>query len=224
MPQPFGGLTLLEILLLVFVKSGLGTPYDLLSQIGLGVGGSSPALKRLQNRGLLTSESGPRNRMDFGLTDAGEQELKRALDLSPKQTWRYGRRDTFDNLRRTVFLAWVSGRPEDAEEHVERANQDLQLLIENSERAAEASRQAVNRLKTEVKANNNLEDNGLMIAKVYTWIVATMDAAQFKLQREALREVQALIKELPPAPFIWPEEDLRKPSLARLVRSTRVRS
>src|ERR1039458_10866044 len=46
----------LQILLMVFVKFGLATPYDLMSLAGMSVGLTSPTLKRLEESGALRSE------------------------------------------------------------------------------------------------------------------------------------------------------------------------
>ena len=219
MPMPFAKLEPLEIFLLVFVKSGLATPYDLLSQIGMGVGTSSPALKRMKEKGLLTCTLGPRNRMQFAMTEDGEKQLRSALDGGPKRYWRHGRRDTFDSLRRGILLAWVDTRHDDANSCVYSAQKDLVELARGKERNAREFRKEAFRLRDEMTKNKETGDTGLLIATIYRWIEAAMDADQFKLQAKALQGLDGLIADLPPAPEIWPDvnrarQSSPKPKLA----------
>lgn len=195
-----------EIFLLVLVKSGFLTTYDLLSQIGLGVGASSPALKRMEKQGLLTCTLGPRNRMQFAMTADGEKQLKAAIEGGPMRYWRRGRRDSFDSLHRAIFLAWIDSSPEDARFCVDQTYRDLGDRAEREMRKAAEFRKSALRLRDDMMKGTVSPDNGRLIASVYCWIEATMDTAQYRLQAEALKDLDTLIADLPPPPKIWTED------------------
>src|ERR1035437_7860359 len=99
----FGELNPLQIFLLVLVEFGLATPYDLLSKAGLGVGLTSPALKRLKEAGLLTSTPGPRNRVRYAITKEGRATLRENLEVGPPPFWQQGQTDVFESLPRGVI-------------------------------------------------------------------------------------------------------------------------
>src|ERR1035441_2088409 len=100
------GLSPLQIQLLVFVKLGLATPYDLITQAGLSVGLTSPALKRLEEAGLLASTPGSRRSMRYALTEKGEKQLKGALETGGPLSWLIERSGTL--ARRPVGLRFGS--------------------------------------------------------------------------------------------------------------------
>jgi DNA-binding PadR family transcriptional regulator len=202
---PIKTLNPLEIFLMLFVKLGLTTPYDLVSRIDVGVGASRPALRRLEESKFVTLTLGPRNRMQFALTDVGEKQLRKALDVGSKQYWRHGRRDTFDSLRRAMLLAWASSRPEEAYRCIDQAREDLRVLAGRNELAAVDLRRAALRLRDKMLKNQEPMDESLLTTTVYQWIGAEMDAAEFKLQAETLHVLDRLVGELPPAPEIWPD-------------------
>ena len=67
----------LDMLILSFVAEGVSTPYQWLTQAGLSLGGSLPAVRRLLARGLVSeAATGPRGRREFTITRAGRKELK----------------------------------------------------------------------------------------------------------------------------------------------------
>ena len=200
----------LEIFLMTFVKTGLATPYDLLSRLDVGVGASSPALRRLEGEELLTSTPGPRNRMSFALTKKGEEELQTALAKGPRQYWRHGRRDTYESLRRAIWLGWICSRPEDARQCIAQAGEDLREMAGRNEQNARDLRKSALRLRDGMLKDCDPTDESLMITTVYRWIGAEMDAVQFKLQAEALEVLDSLVRDLPPAPKIWPENSTVK--------------
>src|SRR5208282_4823943 len=128
------GLSAQEIFTLVFIRSGLNTPYDFISQIGVGVGTSSPALKRMEERKLLTATPGPRNRSRYEITEKGEEELRKAIDAGPDLYWRYRDRGHFESLQRAVFLAWIYSGIDDAEMCIVHAVEVLHKLRQRKER------------------------------------------------------------------------------------------
>jgi DNA-binding PadR family transcriptional regulator len=205
MPSKVGNLSQLEVLLLVMVKAAIATPYDLLSRVGIGVGTSSPALKRLKKNGLLSCTPGPRNRMRFALTAEGTSELKEAFDTNLAQYWKHGERDTFDSLRRIILLSWIDSRLIAAKDCVNRAKLELEDLVERRTQRAMALRRAALRLHEGVLTGQQPRDDGQLISLVSGWVDAVFDVSQYQLQNEALAQIMTLISELPHAPDLWSE-------------------
>jgi DNA-binding PadR family transcriptional regulator len=204
MPANFDSLSQLEVLLLVLVKAEFATPYDLLTRLGIGVGTSSPALKRLAKAGLLTITSGPRNRMRFAITEEGEKRLKNALNQGPPRYWKHGDRDTFDSLRRLILLAWIDHSLPGAVYCVNQAKIELEELFDRRIRRAVHLRGKVLQSREIPIKGEQVLDDARLIAYVSGWIEATFDALQFESQINALTRVLGLIGELPTPPQIWP--------------------
>jgi DNA-binding PadR family transcriptional regulator len=89
--------TSLEVFILALISQGLTTTYALQSEAGLSLGATVPALKRLQDAGLVSKKVSGR-RHEFTLTRTGEKVLR---------DWRPPSRRSgtdFDDLLRTAFL------------------------------------------------------------------------------------------------------------------------
>ncbi len=198
----YDGLNPLQIFLLVLVKFGLTTPYDLLSKAKLGAGLTSPVLKRLEKAGLLSSTPGPRNRLRYAITARGEDALSRNLMLGQTHFWRHGKTDIFESLPRGIVLAWLHAGPEEASRGVERAASKLLLLSQSKEREAGELRGFMHSLQADISSNNPAADQGMLIATAYQWIKAESDAALFRLQVEAIGKIGPLLGALPPAPQV----------------------
>jgi DNA-binding PadR family transcriptional regulator len=207
MQRHFERLNPLQIVLLVFVKFGLTTPYDLLSKAGMGVGMTSPALKRLEEAGLLTCTPGPRNRMRYALTDKGADELKESLEAGPARYLRHGGSATFAYLPRAIILAWVYSGVEAALRLVSLAQEELRFLGEKKEREAVDLRNSMLRLQADLSKDDPAADKGILIATTYRWIEAESEVVLFKLQAEAIRTIAPLIAGLPPAPQVRRDEE-----------------
>ncbi len=72
----------LELFILAAIERGITTTYDFLMQLGLSVGATNPALRRLLAAKLIektTNPSSRRERQEYGITAAGGRELRRAL-------------------------------------------------------------------------------------------------------------------------------------------------
>ncbi len=104
----------LQVLLLALIKYGHSTPYDLKSLAGMSVGLTLGPLKRLQEAGLLSCESGPRNKLQYTLTQRGDDELRAALETGKKQDWWLGKFGIFESVPRAILLAWLSSDLENA--------------------------------------------------------------------------------------------------------------
>lgn len=77
----------LETFLLSCVKAGLNSTYAILSTTGVGVGSSSPNLKRMAASGLLATVAGSRRKVTYSLTRMGEQKFKATLAAGPQGIW-----------------------------------------------------------------------------------------------------------------------------------------
>lgn len=214
-------LSQLEVLLLVLVNAGIATPYDLLTQLGIGVGTSSPALQRMEERSLLTCTPGPRNRMRFSITQEGKEYLKGALKEGLGRYWRHGNRDTFDSLRRVILLAWLGSNIQSAKSCVDEAERRLDELFERRVAQAGEHLRAVRSLEKEMLKGVLHPDDPRMISKVSGWIDAEFDKCQFKSQIQSLQTVRELIANLPSSPNIWAVDALTTNSSLGRERSAR---
>src|ERR1022692_1822293 len=131
------GLSPLQIQLLVFVKLGLATPYDLITQAGLSVGLTSPALRRLEEFGLVESTPGSRNSMRYALTKKGEEQLKSAIEVEGPLSFLVERSGTFDSASRAAVLAWATYGRKEAAQCVEFARNELQFQSQQKQGEAE---------------------------------------------------------------------------------------
>ena len=192
----------LQLFLLVLVEFGLGTPYDLLSKAGLGVGLTSPALKRLKEAGMLNSEPGPRNRVRYAITEKGRKTLRENMEVGPPPFWQQGPPDVFESLPRGVILAWLNSGTEEAGYGVAEAAYKLSVLERKRQREAEELRASMVHLQAEIVDQSPVAAKGVLIATAYQWIKAECDARLFRLQRQAVSEIDKLLAELPPSPHL----------------------
>lgn len=192
----------LQIVLLVFVKFGLTTPYDLLSKAGMGVGLTSPTLKRLEEAKLLTCTPGPRNRMRYALTEKGEDKLSASLEAGSTRFWRHGGTETFESLPRAIILTWVYSGVEAALHLVHRAEEELRFLGEKKQSEAADLRRSMFRLQDELSSNDPVVAKGILVATAYRWLEAESDVILLKMQAETVRTIAPLIEVLPPAPQV----------------------
>lgn len=194
------GLNPLQAFLLVLVEFGLATPYDMLTKVGLGVGLTSPALKRLNDAGLLTSTPGPRKRISYAITEHGKAVLRDNLAAGPPPFWQQGQTDIFESLPRGIILAWLNSGADEARLGVSGAAYNLSVLTRKRQRDAEELRDSMVRLQAGILPQSPVAAKGLMIATAYQWLKAECDAALFRLQAEAIGEIDKLLVDLPPSP------------------------
>ena len=203
----FAELNPLQIFLLVLVELGLATPYDLLSKAGLGPGLTSPALKRLQGAGLLTSTAGPRNRVRYAITEKGADQLRESLKPGMANYWQLGQTDIFESLPRGIILAWLHGGVDEAHQGTARGTEMVSIVARRRERDAEELRESMNRLQSGIVKDNHPATKGMLIGTVYQWIKAECDAALYRLQAEAIGKIDQLLVELPPASLARGEKE-----------------
>jgi DNA-binding PadR family transcriptional regulator len=192
----------LQVFLLVLVEFGLSTPYDLLSKAGMGPGLTSPALKRLQEAGLLTSTPGPRKRLRYAITEKGGFFLKSSLRSGKTSYWRVGQMDVYESLPRGIILAWLHAGVDEAHRGAVRAGVNLATMGAKKEREAEELRSSMLRLQADILNNDPAADQGMLIATAYQWLKALCDAEMFMGQAQAIGSVIRALADLPPAPPI----------------------
>jgi DNA-binding PadR family transcriptional regulator len=190
----------LQVLLLALIKYGHSTPYDLKSLAGMSVGLTLGPLKRLQEAGLLSCESGPRNKLQYTLTQKGDNELRAALEAGKKQNWWLGTFGIFESVPRAILLAWLSSDLENAPEWLGHAAEELLSEASNKEREAEDLRRKMERIKQLFSEDERIEEKGRLIATTYQWMKAVTDAAHLKAQAELVRTLTPVLLDLPPAP------------------------
>ncbi len=192
----------LQIFLLVLVGYGLASPYDLLSKAGLGPGLTSPALKRLKEGGLLTSTSGPRNRLRYALTEKGVKMLRESIRPGDASYWAAGPADIYESLPRGVTLAWLFFGVKEAHRGFVRAAEQLLILAGRRQREAEELHSSLLRLKSEIGNGASAAANGMLVSTAYQWIRAESDTTLFRLEAAAVERLGQVLAELPPVlPF-----------------------
>lgn len=192
----------LQTFLMVLVEFGLTTPYDLLSQAGLGPGLTSPSLKRLERAGLLVSTPGPRNRLRYTITAKGTYVLRESLRPDAANYWKAGQSDIFESLPRGIILAWLHAGVEEARRGTARASDNLLRAAQKRRREADELRDFMLRLRADILKDASTVDSGFLIATAYRWIKAECDAALFQQEAEVIEHIDQLLADLPPAPRV----------------------
>lgn len=82
----------LDLFLLALIRDGVSTLYELREHAGLSVGGTKPALQRLENDKLIEGGSaGVRNKQTYILTAAGRKilavQLRAAVEFAPMKPY-----------------------------------------------------------------------------------------------------------------------------------------
>jgi DNA-binding PadR family transcriptional regulator len=190
----------LQVLLLTLVKYGLATPYELKALAGMSVGLTLGPLKRLQQAGLLNCESGTRNKLQYTLTQTGDDELRAALEAGKKQDWWLDTFGIYESLPRAILLAWLSSDLENAPEWLGRAAEDLLHEASSKEGRAEDLRRKMERIQLLFPEDENIQEKKRLIATTYEWIKTVTDAALLKVQAELVRTLTPVLLDLPPAP------------------------
>jgi DNA-binding MarR family transcriptional regulator len=192
----------LQILLMVLVQFGLKSSYDLLSKAGLRSGLTSPALRRLQEAGLLASTPGPRKRVEYALTEKGGRAVRENLEAYPQPFWQQGQTDVFESLPRAIILAWLHSGKNEAHLRISEAEYELSMLTHRRQRDAEEFRTSMLRLQDSIQDQGHSAAKGILIATAYQWIKSESDAILFTLQAEAIGKMGRFIEQLPPAPAL----------------------
>ncbi len=197
----------LQVLLLVLVKFGHSTPYDLKTWAGMSVGLTLSPLKRLQEAGLLSCEAGTRNKLQYTLTQKGDEELRAALEDGKKQDRWLEEFGIYESLPRAILLAWLSSDQESAPAWLDRAVEDLLHQASRKDGDAEDLRRKMERFKQLFPENVDIREQGQLVATTYKWMKTVMDAALLKAQAELVRTMAPVLCNLPPAPRLPDHED-----------------
>jgi DNA-binding PadR family transcriptional regulator len=187
-----------EFFVLFLVEIGLKTPYTIMTQTGISVGASSPTLKRLEQKSLLTSELGPRNRTSYSITEQGKALLVQGLSAGPRVYGRPTSRGIFESLPRLIFFGWVKGNLEEAREVLRKTEFDMSAKARKAEALADECRRTLDRpLEGDYE-----EASAARIAVGYRLIEAVAETVETKLQLESLPQLWKMIDELPMAPVL----------------------
>jgi DNA-binding PadR family transcriptional regulator len=198
MPKADPRLVPLEILILLCAKTGIGTPYAIMTKMGVGVGASSPALKRLEAEGLLSSEPGERNSRQYSITERGEALLRSALDAGPMVYGADHTRRFYVRLGRVIFFAWVKGDLDEARVEIDKAEADLMRAARRLDVEAKEYRKILQVSNYEATVEHG--DPSHYVPLVYRFIDAVADTAEARMNAQAISALRKLIDELPTSP------------------------
>jgi DNA-binding PadR family transcriptional regulator len=203
----------LQVLLLALVKFGHSTPYDLKTWAGMSVGLTLSPLKRLQEAGLVSCETGSRNKLQYTLTQRGDDELRAALEDGKKQDRWLEEFGLYESLPRAILLAWLSSDPKNAPTWLGRAVEDLLHQANSKEAEAERLRRKMERIQLLFSEDEDIREQGHLVATTYQWLKTVTDAALLKAQAELVRTLTPVLLDLPPAPSIpYREAGIKEPS------------
>src|ERR1700739_59287 len=185
----------LEFFVLFCAKIGFDTPYAILNNLGVSVGASSPTLKRLEKKKLLTSVAGPRNRVSYSITEEGEALLLLGLRAGPTAYGRLTARGLFESLPRLFFFSWGKGDLEEAKSVIRDASFELFL---NGRRAKDSVKECMEILKRPFEGDYE-ENSRRHISAGYRLFEAFTESILIELQLESMPRLMELIAEIPQA-------------------------
>jgi DNA-binding PadR family transcriptional regulator len=198
MKTVFERLNALDVLLLVFVKHGLATTYELRSQAGIGGSLTVKQLQLLEKNGLLASTSGnERKAKRYAITEAGEKKLLEALDLEMQKRGRLG----IESMARALFLEWLYPNQISGAETERATAAALDIYRKEKELEAERLKAAIDQIKRRSPGGDYGSQAGQLVANTFMWIRARSDVALLMAQSKVLDPLVGLSKELPPAPM-----------------------
>ena len=189
----------IEVLILAFVKVGLSSPYDFVSNLDMGVASSAPILRRLESEGLLQSTPGPRKRTSFALTAMGEAQLEKFV-LNP-DIMKYYRLMRFREVRRSLFLEWLLGGSNAPQNYLNDLQGRLSVKAESAQADAKSQLAALKRFRE--PSPESFQPEEVMIA-VYKWLGSEINASELRHYSEILNELEQAISRLPIPPSLIP--------------------
>ncbi|MFP5235952.1 MAG: hypothetical protein ACLGSD_08605 [Acidobacteriota bacterium] len=205
-----------EIFIMLCTKIGLGTPYLILSQTGVGVGASSPILKRLTTKGLLTPEPGPRRQVFYRLTGEGELQLENAMKQDSID-WKTAAHGTYEGLPRVIFFSWLLGNLDNARVALHLTEASLSKRVSKAEVDVEHCRSILRHVLSAQPEYASPE----YVAAAYKLIGSVAFIAEAKLKVKALEALRRLTDELPPTlPVFLRESPIPATEMAEESRRT----
>jgi DNA-binding PadR family transcriptional regulator len=202
----FDSSKIFEIFLLLMVKCGDETTYDLVSNMALSVSATSPALRHMKEDGLLSGVEGPRSRVRYALTKEGEEYLRWGLDCCRSKDWFIGQHRLFNSLPRVVLLAWLSSPDADsAIQYIRKAQKRIQRGLAMIESEIEHLKNVMASLKKELASPEykSHPESGEIIRTAYKLLMKTSGASQARMQIAALEAFLPLLAEFPPAKTVF---------------------
>jgi DNA-binding PadR family transcriptional regulator len=187
-----------EFFILFCAKIGFGTPYAIMNGMGVSVGASSPTLKRLKKKKLLTSTPGPRNRVSYAITEQGEALLVLGLRAGPGAYGRLTARGLFESLSRVIFFSWIKGDLKEAKSVLVDAHFKLSL---NAKRAEESVNECLKILQRPLEGDFEQSSRD-HIGAGYTLLEAFAESILIHLQMESIPRLMKVIGEIPSAPAL----------------------
>jgi DNA-binding PadR family transcriptional regulator len=192
-----GKLNSLEVQLLVFLKFGLTTSYDLLAHAGMSAGLTGPVLRRMEEAGLLSCTRGSRRVIRYALTLLGKNALYRSLESRRLNSSMDGASVTFDGAAREALLVWLSEGKDEAIRYLDSEVEIAIAQIRKRARETKDSKEAMISLMKKASDMMTDKQKGIMIANIYQWMKAMSDAAMSKAAEEAMRALHDLVAMLP---------------------------
>jgi DNA-binding PadR family transcriptional regulator len=194
-------LNALDVLLLVLIKHGVTTTYELRSYAGIGGSMTVKQLQLLEEKGLLTSTSGnERLAKRYAITDLGETKLLEAMDREMQRPGRLGA----DSLMRSLFLEWLYPQQIDNKKVIQATSSALKLYHDEKVLEADRLRTFMDRLKERSPNGDYGSDVGQLVAYTFKWLRAKSEAAMLKAQLEAVPQLARISEVLPSPPHVQP--------------------
>jgi DNA-binding PadR family transcriptional regulator len=189
-----------EFLLLFCVEVGIETPYTILTHTGVGIGASSPTLKRLELKGLVASTPGSRNKLFYRTTPKGKEALREGFKDGLNTYGRPISTGPYDTLHRIIFFAWVKGRRDEAHEAVSNIRDAIERKRRDAEEDILKYKKVLASRHLGQRTTFNGYDDPYYMFTVFRYLEAYTDSQKAELEIEATARLDELIEGLPPSP------------------------
>ncbi len=161
-------ITTLDLFVLMLIRDGVSTPYDMQVRANISTGATLPSIRRLLSNGLIKeAKKGPRGRREFSLTPSGRREVQsvaRSLDTEAP--------GDLESVLRLACMAVVDGKPASARE----------LLLQAAAQYAQRSRRAK-------KSTLALQSERPTLAGLYAAALAHCDEKRHDATRKSLESL-----------------------------------
>jgi DNA-binding PadR family transcriptional regulator len=166
-------LSSLDLFLLGLIEDGIDTPYLFRERARLSVGATLPALRRLENIGLVRREAkAPRNKQRFTVTKPGKQHLRSQLKMLVQQC--------------------IDQPPADAESILRAAG--LAFSVGDSKSARDCLRAAVHDRRQRRRPQQPTISPDARLSGTYSHWLSIVQTARSKAEAEALAKLLAALQ------------------------------